>query len=57
MLQKPDAIFSLAVALLLGVPQFSRRLPNSLIGQLNFTAAGRNPVSQVEKGAWFRVHS
>jgi len=36
MLQKPDAIFSLTVALLLGVPQFGSRLPNSMIGQLNF---------------------
>jgi len=36
MLQKPDVIFSFTVALLLGVPQFGRRLPNSMIGQVNF---------------------
>jgi len=38
--QEPDAIFSLTVALLLGVPQFGRCLPNSMIGQLNIAGAG-----------------
>jgi len=38
--QKPDAIFNLTVALLLGVPQFGSRLANSIIGQLNFAGGG-----------------
>jgi len=40
MLQQLNTIFSFLIALLLGVPQFGRRRPNWMIGQLNFAGGG-----------------